>query len=246
MIELHRLTFRYPGTDHDALHDVSLTIGNGEFVAVMGANGSGKSTLVRCLNGLITPTGGMVSIDGWRTDDPSRLRQIRERLGIVFQNPHLQITSLTVEREVAFGLQNVGLPMELIGQRVEEHLHAAGLADDRRRPPGSLSGGEQQRLALAAILAMKPMHIVLDEATSLLSPSSRKAVLERVGEERKQRRMTVVLVTQFVTEAATAGRLVILHKGEVVCDAPPREALAIAAATLGNLRPSVHIPPDHP
>jgi energy-coupling factor transporter ATP-binding protein EcfA2 len=230
VIEIDHLSFRYPGTDRVALHDVSLNIADGEFVAVMGENGSGKSTLVRSLNGLLQPTEGSVAVDGWKTNDTSRLRSIREHTGVVFQNPHLQITSLTVERELAFGLQNIGVETEEMRVRVEAELMASGLSDARRRSPRNLSGGEQQRLALAAILTMTPRHLILDEATSLLSPSSRSALLEQVVEARRRRGMTLVLVTQFAGEALRADRLVILHHGRIALDGPPRKTLGACAS----------------
>lgn len=243
MIELDHLSVRYSASNGLALSDISLTIADGEYVAVMGENGSGKSTLVRTFNGLLLPAEGKVIVDGWSTREPSRLRSIRESVGIVFQNPRMQTTSLTVEREIAFGLQNIGIPVEEIGVRVDQQLASSGLTPLRRQFPRMLSGGEQQRLALGAILAMRPRHLILDEATSLLSPSSRAALLRRVSEERRWRVVTVVLVTQFAEEALRADRLVILHRGRIVFDGIPQEVLAAcAAAGLGGIPVPRHLP----
>jgi energy-coupling factor transporter ATP-binding protein EcfA2 len=231
MIDLHDLTVRYPGASTEALKSVSLAIPPGEFVALMGGNGSGKSTLARSLNGLLRPATGDVTVDGFNTRDEGSCKCIRRRLGIVFQNPHMQTTSLTVEREIAFGLQNTLTGSEHIREIVDEQLAAAGLQHVRTRPPRTLSGGEQQRLALAAVLAMRPAHLVLDEATSLLSPASRLDLLRAVAGERRSRCMTVLLITQFAEEAMNAGRLVILRAGTILYDGDPAEVFARCAAS---------------
>lgn len=220
MIDLQQLSIRYPGFSRPALDSVTLRIADGEFVAIMGENGSGKSTLVRALNGLLVPASGAVVIDGMTTRDPSQIPRIRERIGIVFQNPHLQITSLTVEREIGFGLQNIGVEPEEMARRIESRLTGSGLAPLRGRAPRTLSGGEQQRLALASVLAMQPRHLVLDEATSLLSPPSRERVLWMVMKERAERGTAILLVTQFRKEARLADRLIRLHEGMIAYDGP--------------------------
>lgn len=231
MIEVRNLTVRYPGGSSDALDSVSLEIPAGTFVALMGGNGSGKSTLARSLNGLVRPASGDVVVDGFNTRDDGSCMLIRRRLGIVFQNPHLQTTSLTVEREIAFGLQNTGTGSDRIRKVVDAQLAASHLENERTRPPRTLSGGEQQRLALAAVLAMRPAHLVLDEATSLLSPSSRLDLLRAVEDERSSRGMTVLLITQFAEEAMRAGRLMILHAGTILHDGDPAEVFARCAAS---------------
>ena len=233
MIEIRNLFVRYPGASENAIDGVTLDITNGEYVAVMGANGSGKSTLARTLNGLIKPTTGEVTVDGWKTSDDQSCRSFRRNLGMVFQNPHLQITSLTVEREIAFGLQNLAMKPEDIHARVDEYLSASGLEQARYRPPRSLSAGEQQRLALAAVLAMRPRHLVLDEATSLLSPRSRRSLLLSVSRERASRAVTVLLITQFTEEALETDRLIILHSGRILLDGSPQSALT-RYARLGS------------
>ena len=229
MIYVREVTVRYPGAPGDALKSVTLRIQDGAFVALMGGNGSGKSTLARTLNGLVKPARGAVNVDGFATGDEESCLAIRRRLGIVFQNPHLQTTSLTVEREIAFGLQNTGTGTERMHEIVDDQLASAGLAGMRTRAPRTLSGGEQQRLALAAVLAMNPAHLVLDEATSLLSPSSRSRLLADVAKARTGRGMTVLLITQFPDEAMSAGRLVILHEGAIVQDGDPADVFARCA-----------------
>jgi energy-coupling factor transport system ATP-binding protein len=197
----------------------------------MGGNGSGKSTLARSLNGLVKPSAGDVIVDGLNTRDEMSCRSIRGRLGIVFQNPHLQTTSLTVEREIAFGLQNTGTPEERMKEIVGAQLASSGLGHARTRPPRTLSGGEQQRLALASVLAMSPAYLILDEATSLLSPSSRRDLLLAVAGERMSRNMTVLLITQFAEEAMAAERLIVLHAGALLDDGPPADVFARCAAS---------------
>ncbi len=231
MIEIRGLTVRYPGASSDALKGISLAIPRGAYVAIMGGNGSGKSTLARALNGLLRPAGGDVIVDGLSTRDEESCGAIRKRLGIVFQNPHMQTTSLTVEREIAFGLQNTGTGAEQIQKIIDAQLAASGLEGLRKRPPRTLSGGEQQRLALAAVLAMRPDYLVLDEATSLLSPASRADLLRVVADARSCRGMTVLLITQFAEEALSAGRLVMLREGRVVEDGPPADVFSRCASS---------------
>ena len=229
MIDVRNLTVSYPGASGDALKSLTLEIPDGAFVALMGGNGSGKSTLARSLNGLVRPSEGVVNVDGFTTGDEESCISIRRRIGIVFQNPHLQITSLTVEREIAFGLQNTGTGTDRMHEIVDDQLARAGLGGMRTRAPRTLSGGEQQRLALSAVLAMNPAHLVLDEATSLLSPSSRARLLGEVAKERLARGMTVLLITQFPDEAMAAGRLVILHEGAIIGDGDPADVFARCA-----------------
>jgi energy-coupling factor transporter ATP-binding protein EcfA2 len=214
MITMRNLSYRYAGAMRDALRGVTLTIPGGSFVAIMGANGSGKSTLALCLNGILRPSAGEIQAGG--------------RVGLVFQNPHAQITSLTVEREIAFGLQNLQIGQGELHAQVEEELARSGLAGRRSAPPRSLSGGEQQRLALSSVLVMKPSTLILDEATSLLAPGSRAVLLAAVRAERERSGMTVLLITQFAREALEAERLIVLHEGAVALDGPPGELFSRA------------------
>ncbi len=222
MIELRDVVFRYPGNSSDTLQIGSLRIDEGSFVAVMGANGSGKSTAALCMNGILTPTSGDVLVDGMNTRDAADVAEIRRRVGLVFQDPNLQFTSLTVERELAFGLENLGVPREEMGLRVNEQLLMFQLDLYRGAVPSSLSGGEKQRLAIAAVMILEPRYLLLDEATSFLSAASRTNVLRLAGEMRSRHGTGVVLITQHPREALGADRLVILDEGGVVYDDTPR------------------------
>ncbi len=230
MIDLRDVRVRYSGMPEDALRGITLSLARGSRTAVMGANGSGKSTLAGVIGSLIPPQEGSVSLGG--------------RAGIVLQNPFLQMTSLTVERELAFGLQNQGVPSAEIHRLVERTLVEAELDHLRGRSPSSLSGGEMQRLALAAVLITGPDILVLDEATSLLSPVSRAALLNSVAAEQDRRQLTVVLITQFPREADWCSRLVVLQKGRIACDAGPAQVFSESSsvARLGLPVPSRLLP----
>jgi energy-coupling factor transport system ATP-binding protein len=219
MIDLRDIRVRYPGAGMDALAGVSLTIAPGSRTAIMGANGSGKTTLVHVMAGLRAPTQGTV--------------ERRGRVGMVMQNPFLQITSLTVERELACGLQNLQIPAPEIHARVGAVLDACGLARLRDRAPSRLSGGEMQRLALAAVLITEPDVLILDEATSLLSPASRSDLLRRVEDASRRRPLTIILVTQFPAEAGWCPDLVVLRQGAIAMHAAPQEIFADPCAVAG-------------
>ncbi|MDZ7289909.1 MAG: ATP-binding cassette domain-containing protein [candidate division KSB1 bacterium] len=209
------------------LDGISLEIADGEFVALMGANGSGKTSLARCLNGIFTPTAGKVIIDGLDTRDAKALPEIRRRVGLVFQNPDNQMVAPTVEREIAFGPENLGVPRPEMQRRVDMLLEFFHLEAYRQQAPHLLSGGEKQRLALAAVMAMQPRHIVFDEPTSLLDYESRCQALELMKRLASSptlfsdHPLTVVMITQFPEEALFADRLLILDHGQVVMDGPP-------------------------
>jgi energy-coupling factor transporter ATPase len=207
--------YRASGKPLVALRDVSLDVGPGETVAVLGANGSGKSTLARLANGLLLPDSGSVTVDGRDTRDAARTREIRERVAIVMQHPDDQIVATTVEDDAAFGPENLGLERSEIRQRVDEALAAVGLVGLERREPHLLSGGQKQRLAIAGALAVQPEYLVLDEPTSMLDPEGRRdvaAVIERLGGSGKG----ILLVTHDLTEAARANRVVVLDHGGIV------------------------------
>ncbi len=225
MISLKNLSYCYEGRDLDALRDVSIEFGRGSFTAIMGANSSGKSTLARCLNGLLQPTGGEVLVDGLNTKNAGSLSEIRRRVGFVFQDPNLQMTSATVERELAFGLQNVGLPIEGIREKVERELQRLNLVDRRNVSPSVLSGGERQRLALASVLMLEPEYLILDEPTSFLSPSSRKEVMRTLLALKDSKGIAIILITQFLNEAIQAERLIVLNKAEVALDGAAQRIL---------------------
>ncbi len=226
MIKIDNISFTYSNgaaTGRRVLNNISLAIRPGESIAVMGPNGSGKTTFARCLNGLLLPTTGTVAINGLPTSDSINLPEIRRQVGMVFQNPDNQIVSATVEREIAFGLENLGLPHAEMHVIVNKMLMDFELTDYRKKSPHYLSGGEKQRLAMAAVLAMRPSYLILDEPTSLLDPKSRLDILQIIKQlhRRKDKPITTMLITQFPDEALTADRLLIFNNGEIFMDDKP-------------------------
>lgn len=225
MLRLHQVSFSYhPGEDSRkaALTDINFAVRRGEFVAIVGANGSGKSTLAKHLNGLLVPTGGTVTVAGLDTRNPDHLWEIRRRVGMVFQNPDNQLVAATVEEDVAFGPENLGLPPAEIDRRVRDALAAVAMEDHRRRPPHRLSGGQKQRVAIAGVLAMEPDVIVMDEPTSMLDPQGREEV---VGTVRRLNRsgITIIYITHFMDETVWADRIVVLNHGRIVAVGTPQE-----------------------
>lgn len=206
-----------------ALQGVDLIVERGEFVALIGPNGSGKSTLARHFNGLLLPTAGRVWIDGLLTSDPRHLWQVRQRVGMVFQNPESQLVASTVEEDVAFGPENHALPPEEIRRRVDDALNIVGLLDYRTHPPQMLSGGQKQLVAIAGALATGSACIVFDEPTSMLDPPGRRQVLETIARLNAEESLTVVMITQSMDEAAAARRVLVMSGGRIVMDAPPTE-----------------------
>ena len=227
-IEIRGLEYAYPaeGGQSAALCGVDLTIGRGEFVSLIGPNGSGKSTLARHLNGLLLPTAGQVRVDGLSTSDPRHLWRIRQKVGMVFQNPENQIVASTVEEDVAFGPENAALPPQEIRTRVDEALDAVGLSSLRTSPPKMLSGGQKQLLAIAGALATRPACIVLDEPTSMLDPRGRRQVLDTVRRLNVQEGITVILITQSMEEATATRRVLVMDEGRIAMDGPPEAVFA--------------------
>jgi energy-coupling factor transport system ATP-binding protein len=229
MIRLVRLSHAYRhGTagEIQALREVDLDIGEGEFVAVIGPNGCGKSTLARHLNALLLPTGGEVWVDGFNTKDPDNAVEIRRRVGMVFQNPETQIVATIVEEDVAFGPENLGLPSEEIRKRVKEALRAVSLEGFELLSSHQLSGGQKQRVALAGILAMKPRTIVLDEPTAMLDPAGRREVFGAVSRLNREEGIRVIYITHFMEEAVEADRVVVMEGGRIAMDGSPREVFS--------------------
>lgn len=206
-----------------ALDDVSLAIRKGEFVSIIGTNGSGKSTLVKHFNVLLTPSKGAVTVLGMDTKDPKNLWDIRQHVGMVFQNPDNQIVAAVVEEDVAFGPENLGVEPSEIRRRVDEALASVNMTDYALHSPGLLSGGQKQRIAIAGVLAMKPDCIVLDEPTAMLDPVGRKEVLETVHRLNKEEGITIVYITHFMEEAVTSDRVVVMKNGKLLHDGTPRE-----------------------
>ena len=204
------------------LEDVSLDIQPGEFVAVLGHNGSGKSTLAKHFNAILLPTAGTVYVGGIDTKQEDRLYDIRQTAGMVFQNPDNQLVATIVEEDVAFALENLGVPPEEIRRRVDESLKAVGMYEYREHAPHQLSGGQKQRVAIAGIIAMRPKCIVLDEPTAMLDPQGRREVLRTIRQLGDQFGITVVLITHYMDEAAQCDRVVVVDNGKVILDGAPR------------------------
>ena len=216
------LTFYYPGATEPALSEVGFELRPGEYVGVVGPNGGGKSTLVRLLNGLLRPDSGRVRVSGH--DPATEPFEVRKRLGILFQNPENGLVAPFVEDDVAFGLENLGVPREQMRERVAGAIRAVGLEGYERREPHTLSGGEKQRVALAGLLAVEPEILVLDEPTSMLDAAGRREVLERL--EALRSRKTVLHVTHHLEELLNADRVLVLNGGELVADESPRRLLS--------------------
>ncbi len=207
------------------LRGVSLAVYPGEHLAIIGPNGSGKSTLARHFNGLLRPTAGTVHVGGMDTRDPAHTRAIRRTVGMVFQHPESQMVATIVEEDVAFGPENLGVPLAELRRRVREALDVVGMWGARDRPPHLLSAGQKQRVAIAGVLAMQPACIVLDEATSMLDPRGRTEVAQVVAELRR-RGTAIVSITHLMNEAAAADRIIVLHRGMVHLTGAPREVFA--------------------
>jgi energy-coupling factor transport system ATP-binding protein len=224
-IQIQELEHTYSlegGLRVEALCGVDMTIETGEFVALVGPNGSGKSTLARHLNALLLPTAGRVWVDGILTSDARHVWEVRERVGMVFQNPDNQFVASTVEEDVAFGPENLALPRAEIRRRVDQALDLVGMADYRTHPPQRLSGGQKQRVAIAGALATRPACLVLDEPTSMLDPPSRRGVLGIIQRLNAEEAITVVLITQSMDEATAAWRVVVMDEGRIVMDGSPQ------------------------
>lgn len=206
-----------------AVDDVSLDIEAGEFVAILGHNGSGKSTLAKHLNALLLPSEGTLWVDEMDTSKEPELWKIRQKAGMVFQNPDNQIIGTVVEEDVGFGPENMGIPTEDIWKRVEQSLEKTGMTAYRHHSPNKLSGGQKQRVAIAGVMAMKPKCIVMDEPTAMLDPNGRKEVLEAVRELNRQEHVTVILITHYMEEVIQADRVYVMDSGKVVLEGTPRE-----------------------
>lgn len=229
MIKIENLKHYYTDVDGNtvkALDGVSLEIEQGEFVAVIGANGSGKSTMARHINALLLPTEGKLLVDGMDTSDEEQLWKIRQHVGMVFQNPDNQIVAAIVEEDVAFGPENIGVPQEEIRPRVERALAAVGMSDYAKHAPHLLSGGQKQRVAIAGIMALEPKCIVLDEPTAMLDPQGRKEIVATVTKLNKEKKITIVYITHYMTEALAADRVVVMEKGHIRFMGTPKEVFS--------------------
>lgn len=216
------------GKTFDALKDVTAQIKKGEFTAIIGTNGSGKSTLARHLNALLIPTEGELIVEGMRTSDVGRVWDIRQKVGMVFQNPDNQLVAAVVKEDVAFGPENLGVPPEEIRERVDLALEKVGMTSYRKQAPSMLSGGQKQRVAISGVLAMKPDCIVLDEPTAMLDPKGRKEVMDTIHELNKTEGITIVLITHFMEEAVTADHILVIDRGVLKMEGTPREIFSQA------------------
>lgn len=229
MEAVHFDNVKYTYRENDdtfAVNGVSLTIREGEFVAILGRNGSGKSTLAKLINALLEPVLGRVTVFGMDTLDEKKTFEIRKNAGMVFQNPDNQTVASIVEDDVAFGPENIGVPREEIGKRIDFALNAVGMEKFRHATPSRLSGGQKQRIAIAGVLAILPKIIILDESTAMLDPKGRREVMDVVRRLNKEQGMTVILITHFMDEALQADRAIVMHRGEVVMDGAPEEIFA--------------------
>ena len=227
IIKTQQLRFSYAADEGSVppvvLDGVDLEIAEGSFVAVLGHNGSGKSTLAKHMNAILLPTGCKVYVSGIDTADEDALLDIRRTVGMVFQNPDNQIVANVVEEDVAFAPENLGVPSEEIRRRVDEALRQVGMYEYREHAPHLLSGGQKQRVAIAGVIAMRPRCIVLDEPTAMLDPIGRSEVMKTIRALNRTSGVTVVLITHHMDEAAMADRLVVMAKGKIVSDGPPRQ-----------------------
>ena len=230
IIRVEHLAYTYPGVDDTpgvaVFEDLSLTVEQGSFVAVLGGNGCGKSTLAKHFNSILLPCGGKVWVCGMDTADEDKLMAVRRSVGMVFQNPDNQIVANVVEEDVAFGPENLGIASPAIRQRVDNALKQVGMYEYRTHAPHLLSGGQKQRIAIAGIIAMEPKCIILDEPTAMLDPRGRREVMDTVLRLNREKGITVVLITHHMDEAAQAQRVVVLHKGKIAADGTPEAVFA--------------------
>ena len=229
-IKVENLSYTYPGVDDTpgvtVFEDLSLTIDDGSFVAVLGGNGCGKSTLAKHFNSILLPCGGKVYVFGMDTTDEEKLLIIRKTTGMVFQNPDNQIVANVVEEDVAFGPENLGISSAEIRRRVDLALKQVGMYEYREHAPHLLSGGQKQRIAIAGIIAMEPKCIVLDEPTAMLDPRGRKEVMETIERLNREKGITVILITHHMDEAARAQRVIVLDKGKIAADGTPENVFS--------------------
>lgn len=226
MIKFDEVTHFYnseQGNKVASLSKINLEIEKGDFIAIIGANGSGKSTLARHINGLLLPSEGDVLVESYNTKDLNMIWSIRTKVGMVFQNPDNQLVATTIEDDVAFGLENIGIEEKEMKKRVDWALKVVGLSELRNSEPHLLSGGQKQRVVIAGALAMHTSYLILDEPTSMLDPKGRKEVLEIIKRLNEEENITVVYITQFMSEAAQFKNIIVLDKGKIVLTGPPKK-----------------------
>lgn len=223
IVTVKDVTFNYPGEETPTLKGVTLDVHKGEWLSIVGHNGSGKSTLAKMLNGLLLPTAGAVYVSQYTTDLPDDIWEVRRLVGMVFQNPDNQFVGTSVQDDIAFGLENFGVPREEMVKRINESVARVGMEAFLNQEPHQLSGGQKQRVAIAGILAQKPSVIVLDEATSMLDPIGRIEVIDTVRELNKKEGITVISITHDLEEALSADRVVVMKMGEKAAEGIPED-----------------------
>ena len=226
MINAEGIRFRYTPESPWAVDGASVSVDKGEFVAVLGANGCGKSTLAKHFNAILLPEAGTVLVEGMNTADEEHLYDIRQKVGMVFQNPDTPIVATVVEEDVAFALENLGVPPAEIRARIDDAMKMAGIYKHREKAPHKLSGGQKQRVAIAGVIAMRPDCLVLDESTAMLDPRGREKVMETIRHLNRDYGITVVSITHYMDEAAQADRVVVMSEGKVVMEGTPRQVFS--------------------
>ncbi len=234
MIKSRNLKFKYTSfnpednskTEFQALNGINIDIHAGEFIAILGHNGSGKSTLAKHMNAIFVPSEGDLFVDSLNTKDENNIWDIRQKSGMVFQNPDNQIIATIVEEDIAFGPENLGIPKDEIKKRIDYALNSVEMSDYRKAVPSFLSGGQKQRIAIAGIIAMKPKYIILDEPTAMLDPIGRRDVINTIEKLNKEEGITIVLITHFMEEAIRADRVIVMDKGQVVLDDIPKKVFS--------------------
>jgi len=226
LVVLDNICFQYDSQEGFALKNVSFEVFEGEWLAIVGHNGSGKSTMAKILNGLQFPQSGKVNVCGIELNEQS-VWDIRQKIGMVFQNPDNQFVGTTVEDDVAFGLENMGIPREVMLERIPESLEKVKMASFLNQEPHHLSGGQKQRVAIASVLALQPAIIILDEATSMLDPRGREEVLATIRELKESRNITVISITHDLEEAAKADRIIVMNKGERYKEGTPEQIFSL-------------------
>lgn len=223
IIEVSGLSYRYTEEHPWVLKDINFTVNKGEWLSIVGHNGSGKSTLAKCLNGLILPQRGTVRVGGYNTADEKTIWDVRRLVGMVFQNPDNQFVGATVQDDVAFGMENHGLPREEMIKRLSEALRLVKMDSFAKSEPHRLSGGQKQRVAIAGIVALQPLIIIMDEATSMLDPEGRKEIIQTVRALNKEHHLTVISITHDLEEAIHSDRLLVMNDGQIIREGQPRD-----------------------